>query len=302
MKKSGIVLMMTLLMITVLMGITALVLTQSERLLQLGRNAFSQSVSLAVVSDLERQLPALLAIITGPEQLDLAFRLPLQLESKKGDFVLKARLFSPYCRLNINALMNPDGVINQYYVALWMRLFVLHPISNPQILMNLIYDTLDADYVERGIDTEISLIRPDFKNGQIVNEIQFNRILERYIEITRDREVLSIPWNLYIGYNGDKMDFNALNPEMLSLILPGIPPEKIRALTRYRTKAYISKEEAIAAEPALETVFDKYFFIYKSGDSYAVLCDVRLKENMHDEHLTFEYNLLDKKVQRVQFL
>lgn len=294
--------MMTLLLITIMMGITALVLTQSKRLLQLGKNAFSQSVSLGIVSDLERQLPSLLSVITGAEQLDLAMRLPLQLESKKGDFMLKARLTSTYSRLNINALMDPDGKINEHYVAVWMRLFALHPISNPEVFLNLVFDTLDTDRAERGIDTEIGLTRPDFKNGVIANAAQFNCILERYIEITRDTEVLSIPWNLYIGYAGDKMDFNALNPEILSLILPGVSPEKIRALTLYRTKAYASKEEVVAAEPALGTVFDNYFFIYKPGDSYTLVCDVRLKENAHEEHLTFQYNLLEKKVHRVEFL
>lgn len=294
--------MMTLLLITVLMGITALVLTQSERLLQLGKNAFSQSASLVIVSDLERQLPALLSAITGAEQLDLAMRLPLQLESRKGDFMLKARLASIYSRLNINALMSPEGKINEYYVAVWMRLFTLHPIANPEVLLNLVFDTLDTDRAERGIDTEIGLTRPDFKNGLIVNAAQFNCILERYIEITRDTEVLSIPWNLYIGYDGDKMDFNALSPEVLSLILSDVSPEKIRALTLYRTKAYASKEEAVAAEPALATVFDNYFFIYKPGDTYTLVCDVRLKENSHEEHLMFQYNLLEKKVHRVKFL
>lgn len=294
--------MMTLILITVMMGIVALVLTQSERLTRLGNNAFSQSASLGIVSDLERQLPSLLSGISGAEQLDVAMRLPLQLENKKGDFILKARLSSPYSRLNINRLMNSDGKINEANVTLWMRLFALYPIADPDMLLKLVFDTIDIDSTERGIDTEIILTRPDFKNGVIANTGQFDTILERYIKLTRDTTVLSIPWNRYIGYDGDKMDFNALNSETLSLILPNEPPEKIRALTLYRTKAYASKDEAIAAEPALGAVFDNYFFIYTPGSSYNLVCDVRLSENAHEEHLRFQYNLLEKKVQRVEFL
>lgn len=294
--------MMTLLLITVLMGITALVLTQSDRLIQLGKNAFSRSVSLEIVTDLERQLPSLLSVITGAEQLDLAMRLPLQLESKKGDFMLNARLSSPNTRLNINGLMTADGKIDEGYEAVLLRLFAIHPIANPEVLLNIILDTLDTDFAERGVDTEIGLARIDFKNGSIAHAAQFNRILECYIEITKDTQVLSIPWDLYIGYYGDKMDFNALNPEVLSLILPGVSPEKIRLMTLYRTKAYVSKEEVVAAEPALETLFDKYFSIYKAGDPYTLVFDVRLKENMHEEHMTFQYDLLEKRVHRVKFL
>lgn len=294
--------MMTLILITVMMGIVALMLTQSTRLSKLGNNSFTQSTSLRIISDLEVQLPALLGAITGAEELDLAMRLPLQLESKKKDFILKATLSSPYNRLNINSLISTQGVISDSNVALLMRLFANRPIADPDIFFKLIFDTIDIDTTERGKDTEIQWSQPDCKNGIIANERQFNLILARYIELTRDTAILSIPWDKYIGYEGEKMDFNAVNAETLSLILPTVGAEKIRSLTFYRTKAFISKEEAIATEPALGSVFDNYFFIYKSNTSYDLLCDVRVNENSREEHLTFRYNLLNKKVQRVEFL
>lgn len=302
MKKSGIVLMMTLILITVMMGIVSLVLIQSEKLLRLGNTGFSQSSTLRIVNDLEQQLPSLLSSITGAEELDLAMRLPLQLETKKGDFILKATLTSPYSRLNINRLMSSDGNVSEPHVALMMKIFTEHPIADPDILIKLIFDTIDINTVERATDTEIADSSPDFKNGLIANEKQFNRILTRYIKITRDTAVLSIPWKNYIGYEGDKMDFNAVNTATLALILPAASPEQIRALTQYRTKAFISKEEAIAAQPALASVYDTYFFIYQPNTSYNLLCDVHISENSREEHLKFHYNLLDKKVQRVEFL
>ncbi len=302
MKKRGIVLMMTLVLITLMMGIVALVLTQSDRLSRLGNNAFYQSASLRAINDLEQQLPSLLSPITGAEELDLAMRLPLQLENKKRDFSLKAQLSSSYNRFNINTLMSPDGKVNDANIALFMRVFTGHPIADSDMLLKLILDTIDTDTVARATDTEIRESQSDFKNGLIANEAHFNLILSRYIEITRDTAVLSIPWNLYIGYEGEKMDFNAINAETLSLILPNTSSEKIRSLTQFRTKAYVTKEEAITAEPALGAVFDNYFFIYKAGISYNLVCDVRLSENSHEEHIKFQYNLLDKKVQRVEFL
>jgi len=294
--------MMTLILITVMMGIVALMLTQGTRLSKLGNIGFSQSASLRVINDLELQLPSLLSAISGAEELDLAMRLPLQLESKKGDFILKASLASPYSRLNINSLMSSAGIMNITNMSLMLRLFALHPIADPDIFFKLVFDTIDTDTLERGTDTEIRWSQPDCKNGGIANEAQFNLILERYIELTRDTVILSIPWDKYIGYEGEKMDFNALNAETLSLILPTVSPEKIRSLTLYRTKAFASKEELIAAEPALGSVFDTYFFIYQPNTSYNLLCDVQVSENSREEHLKFHYNLLDKKVQRVEFL
>lgn len=294
--------MMTLVLITVLMGLVSLILTQSSRITRLGENSFSQSTAMLLVSDLERQLPTLLASISGAEQLDLAFRIPLQLETKKGDFILQARLASPYKRFNINLLLTSDGKVNEPYVALFTKLFAAYPIADADIFLKLIFDTIDLDTAERGIDTEIALTRPDFKNGPIASARQFHLILERYIELTGDTTILSIAWDKYIGYEGDKMDFNAVNPEVLSLMIPSISQERVRALTLYRTKAYTTKEEAIAVEPLLAPLFDTYFFIYKPGTSYNLICDVRLQQNFRKEHVKFFYNLTTKKVQYVEFI
>jgi hypothetical protein len=198
--------------------------------------------------------------------------------------------------------MSSAGIINIANLSLMLKLFSLHPIADPDIFFKLVFDTIDVDNTERGTDTEISWSQPDFKNGSIVNEAQFNLILAHYIQLTRDTTILSIPWNSYIGYEGEKMDFNAVNAQTLSLILPTTSLEKIRSLTLYRTKAFISKEEVITEEPALAAVFDTYFFLYQPNSSYNLVCDVHISENSHEEHLKFHYNLLDKKVQRVEFL
>lgn len=294
--------MMTLILITMMMGIVAVILAQSSRLSHLGESGFSQSASLRVITDLEHLFPTLLSAIHGAEELDLAMRLPLQLETKKGDFNLKISLSSPYNKLNINNLITPDGVIDDGYLALMNKLLATHPIADPDIFLKLIFDTIDTDNAERGIDTEIGQNRTDFKNGVIADTRQFTIILERYIAITRDTAVLAIDWENYIGYEGAKMDINAINATTLSLILPTVPEEKIRSMTEYRTKAYASKEEAIAAEPALAPLFDKYFFLYRPDTSYTLVCDLRINENFKENHLLFRYNLLDKKVQRVEFL
>lgn len=302
MERSGIVLMMTLVLIALLMGLTALVLTQNEKLLRLENNAFSKNESMRIVNDLRQQFTSLLSNIHTSEELDLIMRLPLHLKSKNGDFTIKMQFSSPYGRLNVNRLMESDGTINEANMILLMRLLSLYPVADADILIKFIFDTIDTDMNERGIGTEISATNPNFNNGRIANFEQFNRILERYVELTKDTSVLSIPWNRYIGFDGDKIDFNALNPEILALILPNISAEKIRSLTLFRTKAYLTKEEAIAAEPALANLFDNYFFIYTSGQSYTLLCDLRLIENFHEEHLRFQYNLLEKKVKYVEFL
>lgn len=294
--------MMTLVLITVLMGIVTLILAQSSRLAQQSDTSFVHSAAMRVLNDLERELPSLLSSITGPEQLDLAMRIPFQIESKGGAFSLNATLDSPYGRININQLLNKDGAINEPYFKAFMNLFSLYPITDTDIFFKLVFDTIDTDIAERGVNTEIALIWPDFKNGPIANRLQFEKIMERYIELTGDTKILTIPWNTYVGFEGEKMDFNAVSSDVLSLVVPTLPAEKGRALTLYRTKAYESKEELVAAEPILASDFDTYFFIYKQNEPYTLLCDVQLQENSHKNHIKFQYNLLDKKIKQVEFL
>jgi|GEM_PF-1390576 len=302
MKKSGIVLMMTLILITVMMGIVALILSQSSYLSKLVQNSFTQNLSMRVVNDLERELPALLSSVKGAEELDLAMRLPLQIEKEDQTFKLKAILTSPYSKININRLISADGSLNESYHLLFTRLFMLYPISQPEVFFNLVSDTIDKDADERGSDTEISLRRPDFQNGAIDTPEEFRQILERYIELSGDTAILAIPWNDYIGFLGEKMDINTVNPQVLALILTDTASEKIRSMSRFKTKAYVSREEAVAAEPQLSPVFDTYFFVYQGGISYILLCDVQLQENFQNQHLTFQYDLLEKKVKHVEFL
>lgn len=302
MKKNGIVLMMTLVLITVLMGIVALVLTQNSNLSKHINSGFTHSATLRIVNDLERELPSLLSSITGAEELDIAMRLPLQIESKKGDFMLKATLSSPYSKLNINNLCDSNGTLNKSYYDVWLRLFNYYPIADSEIFLKLVLDTIDTDLNERGIDTEIAWTQSDFKNTKIASMEQFSHILERYILLTRDKSVLKIPWEKYVGFEGERVDINAMSHETLSLLLPSVPTETLRQITTYRTKAFTSKEEAIAKEPLLSGIFDPFLFIYQANSDYVLVCDVEISENSHSEKVRFDYSLFTKKISTIEFL
>lgn len=302
MNRRGIVLMMTLLLITVMMGIVTLVLHKNSHLSELADRGFVQTSSMRIVNELESQLPSLLSNVKTAEDLDIAMRIPFRIESDKRDFILNATLASPYTKLNINRLVNEDGTINEAYMKAYMRIFELYPISDSDTFTKLILDSIDTDYTERFAQSEIGWNRPDFKNGAIADMNQFEEIVERYLALTRDKSILRIPWKKYIGFEGERVDLNAANPETLSLILPNLSAEKVRQMTLYRTKAFTSKEEAVSAEGSLSDVFDTYFFVYDDTLSYDLVCDLHLEENSRSQHIVFQYNVLEKKIHDVEFL
>lgn len=301
-KRGGVVLLMTLVLITIMGGVAALVLGQSSRLSRLAQSSFLQSSAILSVNDLETRLPSMLSNITSAEELDVSMRLPLVMESSKGDFSLHATITSPYSKLNINRLLNADGTENDPYIAVWMNIFKRYPIGEPEMLLKLVLDTIDTDSLERGTDTEISWSIADFKNGSIKDMRTFQQIIERYVFLSGDRTVLKIPWNDFIGFEGDKMDINAVNAATLTLLIPGIAPERARALTVYRTKAFAGKEEVVSAEPALGDVYDTFFFLYTGGTSYNLHCDTELAQKGRKERFRFEYDLQEKKIRHVEFI
>ncbi|MBD3806460.1 hypothetical protein [Sulfuricurvum sp.] len=301
-RRSGVVLLLTIVLVAIMSGIVSVVLSQSERLWKLSQSHFNHSAALVLLGTLEAKLPSLLSKIESAEELDLAMKLPISMESINRDFLLNATLSSSYSKLNINRLVKPDGSLNDPYVTAWMRIFDYYPIADPEMLLKLVLDTIDTDLSERGTDTEIIWSVSDFKNGSIRDPKVFGRVLERYILMSGDKTVLDIPWDDYIGFEGDKVDVNAMNVQTLALLAPGVSAEKGRALTTYRTKAFTTKEEVISAEPALGGVFDTFLFIYTPGTSYTLKCDVSLTQKSAKEFIRFDYNLLDKKIRHVEFL
>ncbi len=302
MKRNAIVLMMTLVLIVVLMGITALILSQGKTFVSKAQDPFSKSATLRIVNDLERELPAFLEGVTGAQELDIAMRLPVNIESKKGDFVLKVTLSSPYSKLNINRLCDANGTVNKGYYDVWSRIFEHYPIADTDLFFQCLLDAIDADSVERGINTEIGASEGDFKNINIVSMEQFAKILERYIALSTDKSVLDVPWSLYVGFKGERVDVNAMTSETLSLLLPQMPQETLRQITTHRDKAFTSKDEAIAKVPMLAGVFDPFLFVYQPNSAYVLVCDVEITQGGKTQRLRFDYDMLDKKMKNIEFL
>jgi hypothetical protein len=300
MRKNGIVLMMTLVLISMILGVVALVLTQSQSINEKAHSVVDYSSTVRILEDLEKQLPQILSSITGAQELDMAMRLPFSVESRSGDFSLNATLSSPYTKININKLLDVNGSVNKPYVDVWMRLFSTHPIADSELLLKLVLDTIDSDRVQRDGDSEIALVRNDFANGQIASMEQFYQIIGHYKMRTRDGSVLKIPWERYIGFEGDKIDINAVNIETLALLLPEVSTDKLRIVTSYRTNAFTTKEEVLRELPELSALYDSFLFVYAPTLSYTVVCNLEITRNGLMQKSLFHYNLLDKKIHYVK--
>lgn len=300
MKRRGAVLMMTLLLIAIMSGGIALILSESDHLLRLSERSRSDAQISKISSDLKRLLPKMLSKITSTHDLDYAMMLPLSSRSTDGRFILDASLHSPLGRFNINNLCDTTGKPKDVYSAFLPALFTRYPIAAPETFINILYDTIDTDLAERQSGSEVAAVFSDFHNGSVENLTQFSQIVARYLALTKDRQILTIPWEQLIGFEGDKIDINYASPELLSLIVPEIDSETLHRATDLRTAPYESKEQLLSALPQLSAAYDTWFTLYTSGSSYPLIVNVAMKTNGTSSIFSFHTNIQDRTFSRLE--
>lgn len=299
-KRRGAVLLMTLLLIAIMSGGIALILSESDHLLRLSERSRSDTEISKISSDLKRLLPKMLSKIASAHDLEYAMMLPLSSRSADDRFTLDASLHSPLGRFNINNLCDATGKPKEAYSPFLTALFTRYRIAAPETFINILYDTIDTDLAERQSGSEIAAVFCDFRNGSIENFAQFSQIVARYLVLTKDRQILTIPWEQLIGFEGDKIDINYVSPELLSLIVPEIDPQTLHRVTDLRTAPFESKEQLLSSVPQLSSAYDTWFTMYTSGSSYPLNVNVAMKTNGTESTFSFHTNTQDRTFSRLE--
>ena len=300
MNRKGAVLLMTLVLITIMSGAIALLLGQSDHLLQISQRSRSDGQITKIASDLKRLLPNLLSKINSARDLDYALMLPLSSHSEDGRFRLEASLHSPLGRFNINNVCDAHGVAKNPYSTFLPSLFERYPIAAPEVFINIVYDTIDTDLAERQTGSEIVTFSPDFHNGSIENQKQFEQMIGRYVALTKDHQIFQVPWKQLIGFEGEKIDINYASPELVSLIAPDIAPAIVRQITDLRTEPFESKEKLLSLAPGLGAVYDGWFFLYTSGAAYPLNGKIEMQLDGESTHFVFHTDTLNRTFKRLE--
>lgn len=299
-KRSGAVLLMTLLLIAIMSGGIALVLAQSNHLLQLSQHSRGDAQITKIASDLKRLLPELLSKIESARDLDYFLMLPLSSHSSDNRFSLEASLHSPLGVFNINNVCDTEGKPKEPQASLLSAIFARYPIAAPDTFINIIFDTIDTDLAERQEGSEIVTFFSDFHNGSIVNMTQFEQIIGRYLAITKDPQILEIPWEKLIGFEGEKIDINYASPEIVSIIAPNIDSATLRQITDLRTGSFDSKEKLLSVAPQLSSVYDPYFMIYTPGKPYPLIGEVAMQTDGESNGFRFHIDLQNRTFSRLE--
>ncbi len=301
-KRRGAVLLMTLLLITILSGGIALLISHSDHLLRLSQRPLGDAQTGKIAGDLKRLLPTLLSKIDSARTLEYALILPLSSRSEDGRFALEASLRSPLGRFNINNVCDPSGTPRKPYDAFLPALFARYPIASPEVFINIVYDTIDTDLAERQPGSEIVTFFSDFHNGSIEDKHQFNQIVARYLALTKDPQVLQVPWDRVIGFEGEKIDINYASSEVVSLIVPEIDANTLSSITEMRTEPFEGKEKLTSLAPALSPHYDAWFTTYKAGSSYPLVGEVTMRRNGEESMFVFHVDAKTRILNRLEIV
>ncbi len=302
MKRRGAILLMTLLLIAIMSGGIALLLSQSDQLLRLSQRSRSDAEISKISSDFKRLLPRMLSKIGSAHDLEYAMILPLSSHSTDGRFALDASLHSPLGRFNINKLCDTSGKPIELYSTLLTAIFTRYPIAAPETFINILYDTIDTDLAERQAGSEIAAVFPDFHNGSVENFAQFSQIIGRYLALTKDAQILAIPWEQIIGFEGDKIDINYASAELVALIAPEIDSTTLHLITDLRTIPFERKEQVLAAATQLSSRYDSWFFVYAPGSSYPLIGKVAMEMDGVQSAFEFHIDTLNHTLNRLEIV
>jgi hypothetical protein len=182
------------------------------------------------------------------------------------------------------------------------RIFERYPIASPNMFLNILLDTIDMDLEQRQEGSEILASFPDFHNGSIENFTQFEQVIARYLTLTKDSQILDIPWKQLIGFEGEKIDINYVSPEVLSLIAPELDSQTVHRITDLRTQPFESKEQLLSIAPELSSVYDTWFFLYTSGSAYSLIGEVAMQTDQETNSFRFHIDTLNRKLNHLEII
>lgn len=300
MKKSGVVLMATILILIVIGVLISGSLGLVQRSLDRLNNIRSDGQTIMMIKSAKGILDHYISSISTTEDFDKMVQYPIEINDTASDVVFSLAIEPLQSKLNINTIIDQNSSnqtnIGQFFETLANE----YHIKDPKLLMDMIADTIDTDFNERSTGSEIVIENPDYKNGRIESMEQWTDLINAYASKSGDITIFKIPWRDIIVFEGDKIDFNYVSPLVLHLIFPTLDNDTVHRLTTKRLHPFNNFSELGIDRVISQRNFDIFFCFFNKNNSYLVKS--RLTFDIKGVHDTaeFHYNIGKKIVSNVQ--
>ena len=214
--KKGIALIITVGFITILGAIIAYVFSFTQGVFNEALKADAKNQRTILHSDIKNMLDTYAKMVETNEDLtNFLLGIPPVYDEKSG-LSLYVELEYLSNKININSL-----AVNENIVKFLKNIAQSYNILDISFFIALLKDTIDEDDIEKEALSEISREDIRFSNSRIVNKRHFKKILEYYVDVTKDESVLKVPWErlIYFGKTQQTVvDCDRMGKELISVL------------------------------------------------------------------------------------
>ncbi len=291
-NKPAVALMITLAIIAVMTQIIYLTFTYLEKTKK-SDNEIEQLIQANItIKNIEKMVIGFMKDINSSKEIKVLYELPIVFDLE-NNATISLTIQPDTNVINVNKLIDKNGETNESYRMVFDNILLSYEIDNPHLFMDLLLDTIDRDDVSRSYQTEIKEVQPLFNDGGVINLKHFKQILDYYYKKTDDKKIYKIRWEEYIGFSGDKIDFNFISPELLTKLDDGIGEEKAKEILN--GKKIYKKLEDINLEKDIINNLKKFPLVFFN---LSFICSGSFTSKENGVGFSFHY---DKKNKVTQF-
>jgi len=296
--RKSIVLLITLALIVAISSLIAIGLNIVDNTAKETQKKHSLIQTSIFVDNITEILAKKSGDINSTDGLNLLISLPIELNTKEIKASIKFN--SAAKGLNPNNFLTKENnktTINPDYVLLFDRILQSKNVQNKELFIATIEDTLDNDLEERIPGSEIALYNKRFAQGMIENYKKFAMIVDHYVRLSEDPNIYKIAWKKILGFYSKTIDFNYIEPELLSYILPYVDGETIVNLTTKKKQIFYDwKELPLASE--YKKILKKYHISF-----YAPIIEgnFTIEQAGEQSFARFIYDIKEKKVKDIAY-
>lgn len=300
MKKSGVVLLATILMLIVIGVLISASLGLVQRSLDRLNNIRSDGQTIMMIKSSKGILDHYFSSLSSAEDLDKMVQYPIEVNDTASDVAFSLSIEPLQSKLNINTIIDLNSSNKIDIGGVFETLTNEYHIKDPHLLIDMIADTIDTDFNERSTGSEIVIESPDYKNGRIESMGQWTSLINIYASKSGDTTIFKIPWKDIIAFEGERIDFNYVSPLVLHLIFPTLDNDTVHRLTTNRLHPFNNFSELGIEGVISQQNFDIFFCFFNKNNSYLVKSRLSFDIKGVQDTAKFHYNVGKKIVSNVQ--
>ena len=120
--------------------------------------------------------------------------------------------------ININNILSSSNQTNKTIYDFLYMVLSEYRVKDPALFLAIVLDTLDKDKEARVYGSEIFFEDSRFDIGSNITKQSFNLLLEYYVKKSYDANIYKIPWDEFVGFYGEKIDFNYIKEPFLNIL------------------------------------------------------------------------------------